>query len=220
MKFYIKRHLLLLRLNSTIISVRGDIKKGFLRAKLFATPILKCSRCSLAVVHSKAWVLLSDLLIHVGWCELVFPSQRARLAVVYFKNYHMDKGKRNKLQQGKSDIRKKNSHSEGGQILEQGPEELQAPHPWRCSKSNGVRPWAACSASIAAEGWTSWLPEVTSSWIFFFFLWFCEIFLLFLTLIVWYCHMNVKSTEQITYFSCSVLTFSKAIWRKCSENWS
>lgn len=54
MKFYIKRHLLLLRLKSTIRSVTGHIKKGFLRAKLFATLILKCSRCSLTVVNSKA----------------------------------------------------------------------------------------------------------------------------------------------------------------------
>lgn len=35
-------------------------------------------------------MLLSDLLMHVELCELVFQSQCARLAVVYLKYYHMD----------------------------------------------------------------------------------------------------------------------------------
>lgn len=85
-----------------------------MRAKLFATPILKCSRCSLASAACR----LS------GACrtgELVFGTQRAALARVCFQKYHGGTGKRNKLQQGKLDT-KKNSHSERGQRVEQDPE--------------------------------------------------------------------------------------------------
>lgn len=65
-------------------------------------------------------VPLAGFLMPVQLRELVFGTQRAALAVVYFQKYHIGKGKRNKLQQGKLDT--KNSHSEGGQRVEQDPE--------------------------------------------------------------------------------------------------
>lgn len=78
-------------------------------------------------MRSKACVLLKHGALEL--CGLGFES---RCTGRCFETHYVGEGKGNELQHGKLGIRKRNAHSEGGQILEQGPEGLGEPHPGRC----------------------------------------------------------------------------------------
>lgn len=78
-------------------------------------------------MRSEACVLLRPGALEL--CGLGFESQCTGRC---FETRHVGEGKGNELQHGKLGIRKRNAHSEGGQILEQGPEGLGDPCPRRC----------------------------------------------------------------------------------------